>query len=44
MPVVAMSSAASSDPAPDGYGFAGFPWKMTVQGGTIVKFEQVWVP
>ena len=37
-------ASSPSDPAPDGYGFASFPWKMTVQGGMIVKFEQVWVP
>lgn len=37
-------ASSPSDPAPAGFSFASFPWKMTVQGGQIVKFEQVWVP
>lgn len=37
-------AASPSDPAPAGFSFAPFPWRMTVQGGQIVKFEQLWVP
>jgi hypothetical protein len=37
-------ASSPSDPAPAGFSFASFPFKMTVQGGQIVKFEQVWVP
>lgn len=29
---------------PDDFSFASFPFLMTVQGGQITKFEQVWVP
>jgi hypothetical protein len=37
-------SSSPSAPAPAGYGFVPFPWKMKVQAGKIVKFEQIWVP
>ena len=37
-------ASSPSDPAPAGFSFIPFPWRMTVQGGQIVKFEQVWVP
>lgn len=37
-------AASPSDPAPAGFSFVPFPWRMTVQGGQILKFEQVWVP
>lgn len=29
---------------PDDFSFASFPFLMTIQGGQITKFEQVWVP
>jgi hypothetical protein len=37
-------AGSPSEGAPDGYSFAGFPWLMTVEGGEITKFEQLWVP
>ena len=37
-------ASSPSDPAPDNFGFSSFPWKMTVQGGQITRFEQIWVP
>ena len=37
------ASSPSVDTAPGGV-FVPFPFLMTVQGGKIVKFEQVWVP
>ena len=37
------ASSPSVDNAPGGV-FVPFPFLMTVQGGQIVKFEQVWVP
>jgi hypothetical protein len=37
------ASSPSVDDAPDGV-YASFPYLMTVQGGQIVKFEQLWVP
>ena len=37
-------ASSASDPAPADFSFAGFPFLMTVQGGRITKFEQVWVP
>ena len=30
--------------APDSFEYSSFAWLMTVQGGQIVKFEQVWTP
>lgn len=30
--------------APDSFEYVSFAWLMTVQGGQIVKFEQVWTP
>jgi len=29
---------------PGDFSFASFPFLMTVQGGQITRFEQVWVP
>lgn len=37
-------ASSASDPAPDDFSFSSFPFLMTVQGGQITKFEQVWVP
>lgn len=37
------ASSPSVDDAPDGV-YIPFPYLMTVQGGKIVKFEQIWVP
>lgn len=37
-------SGSPSDGAPDDFSFAGFPWLMTVEGGVITQFEQLWVP
>ena len=37
-------ASSPSDGAPEGYGFVAFPWLMTVQGGTISRFEQLWTP
>ena len=37
------SGSPSVDNAPGGV-FASFPFLMTVEGGAIVKFEQVWTP
>ncbi|MEN9822483.1 MAG: hypothetical protein RLZ04_909 [Actinomycetota bacterium] len=33
-----------SGSAPEGFLFVPFPWLMTVQGGEIVAFQQLWVP
>ncbi|MGB8861453.1 MAG: hypothetical protein WCC60_19505 [Ilumatobacteraceae bacterium] len=37
-------ASSASDPAPADFSFSSFPFLMTVQGGQITKFEQVWVP
>jgi hypothetical protein len=37
-------AGSPSDAAPDTFEFVTFAWLMTVQGGQIVKFEQVWSP
>lgn len=37
------ASSPSVDDAPEGV-YVSFPYLMTVQGGKIVKFEQIWVP
>ncbi len=37
-------ASSASDPAPSDFSFSSFPLLMTVQGGQITQFEQVWVP
>ncbi|MBI4884239.1 MAG: hypothetical protein HY826_09320, partial [Actinobacteria bacterium] len=42
--LVQIRASSPSAGAPAGYGFVPFAFLMTVQGGEIVKFEQVWTP
>jgi len=37
-------AGSPADEAPDSFDYSSFAWLMTVQGGQIVKFEQVWTP
>ena len=42
--LVSVRASGPSAPGPAGYGCVAFSFKMTVQGGQIVKFEQIWTP
>ena len=42
--LIAINLVGPSAGAPAGYTYVKFPWMMTVSGGKIVGFEQLWVP
>jgi len=39
-----LRTQGASDSAPEGFLFVPFPWLVSVQGGEIVAFQQLWVP
>lgn len=39
-----LRTQGASDAAPTGFLFVPFPWLVSVQGGEIVAFQQLWVP